>query len=92
MSRKSRTEKSARKVLTWRDAIERYEEHLFARGASPRTVDSYGRELRYFAEHAGEGGPADTTLGYGGGGPDGRMSVIGPACRRAVSVSGPECT
>ncbi|MCW8138362.1 MAG: tyrosine-type recombinase/integrase [Planctomycetota bacterium] len=63
MTRKTRSSsRSAAPSLGWPDAIERYEEHLFARGASPRTVDSYGRELRSFAEHAGEGGPAGTTL------------------------------
>ncbi len=63
MPRKAATKNAAPRPLRWADAIERYEDHLFARGAAPRTVDSYGRELRYFAEHAGDGGPADTTLG-----------------------------
>lgn len=58
-----RTANAPASALTWPEAITRYEEHLFARGASPRTVDGYGRELRLFAEHAGEGGPGETTLG-----------------------------
>lgn len=65
MSSKFRKASKSRKAskITWPDAIERYEAHLFARGASPRTVDSYGRELRHFAERAGAGGPTATTLG-----------------------------
>lgn len=52
-----------RRALTWPATIEQYEEHLLARRASPRTVDSYTRELRYFADYAGDGGPSAVTLG-----------------------------
>ena len=42
---------SRRKRLTWDHALDRYETHLLAKNASPRTLDGHKREVRHLQSH-----------------------------------------
>lgn len=57
--------RTSKSTLAWPDAVERFEEHLFARGAAARTATDYIRELRLLEAHlqprARVSGPADVT-------------------------------
>lgn len=60
-----RSKKLAPTSLPWTAAIDRFEEHLLARGAGTRTIAEYLRELRLLADHlqrtVGSLGPADVS-------------------------------